>query len=260
MARVSRSRFRRGRGSTLLVLLRRLLRLLPLSYLPQRFWPVAVRDRSGHIVAEDARSSLPVRGLHAHALAEQGDEDLGLLVAVPGKRAETAVHLVGVVDALPDVGRIAAVVGDERFADLVDALAHRAREAVDGRLLAADRHELVDVHRRDLLRVEVPEPLLQRGGTGERPLHRHLLVEQHPDQQRVGVGVQQLVGCGVTGDVERSGHRSSNLARSVRVDTPAMGTPAHEPAIDSREEVTQGGVGPDRAMRVVVEVAARSRV
>jgi hypothetical protein len=91
----------------------------------------------------------------------------------------------------------------------VDPLAHRAGEAVDGRLLAADRHELLDVHRRDPLRVEVAEALLQGRRPGERPLHRHLLVEQHPDQQCVGVGVEQLVGCGVARDVQRSGHGST---------------------------------------------------
>ena len=57
--------------------------------------------------------------------------------------------------------------------------------------------------------VEVPEPLAQRVRTGERPLHRHLLVEQHPDEQRRAVAVEQPVGLGVAGDVERAGHRAN---------------------------------------------------
>ena len=35
--------------------------------------------------------------------------------------------------------------------------------------------------------VEVTEARPQRGRAGERPLHRHLLVEQHADQQRRAV-------------------------------------------------------------------------
>ena len=37
--------------------------------------------------------------------------------------------------------------------------------------------------------VEVAEAAAQRRRAGERPLHRHLLVEQHADQQRRAVGL-----------------------------------------------------------------------
>ena len=49
------------------------------------------------------------------------------------------------------------------------------------------------------------EPGAQRRGSGERPLHRHLLVEEHADEQRRAVVVEQRIGVGVAGDVERAG-------------------------------------------------------
>ena len=58
----------------------------------------------------------------------------------------------------------------------------------------------------DLAGVEVAEPLAQRLGAGERPLHRHLLVEQHADQQGRAIAVEQAVGRRVAGDVQGAGH------------------------------------------------------
>ena len=46
----------------------------------------------------------------------------------------------------------------------------------------------------------VPSRVPQRGRAAERPLHRHLLVEQHADEQRERIGDEQLVGFGITGD------------------------------------------------------------
>ena len=71
--------------------------------------------------------------------------------------------------------------------------------------------------------VEVAEAPAQRRRPGERPLHRHLLVEQHPDQQGGAVAVEQPVGLGITGDVERPGHARHGTQRTGRGSyTPAM--------------------------------------
>ena len=65
---------------------------------------------------------------------------------------------------------------------------------MERRLLHEHRDELLGVHRRDLVRVELAaEPLLQQGRALERPLHRHLLVEQHPDEECERIGVEQPI-------------------------------------------------------------------
>ena len=67
--------------------------------------------------------------------------------------------------------------------------------------------ELFGVHRRDLVRVELAaEPFLQKGGTLERPLHGHLLVEQHPDEKCERIGVQQPIRVAVSRDCKRPLH------------------------------------------------------
>ena len=38
------------------------------------------------------------------------------------------------------------------------------------------------------------ESLFDRVGTSERPLHGHLLIEQHANEQRRSVAVEQCVG------------------------------------------------------------------
>ena len=74
-------------------------------------------------------------------------------------------------------------------------------------LRAEHRDELFGVHRRDLVRVELAtEPLLQKGGTLERPLHRHLLVEQHPDEKCERIGVEQPIRVAISRDCERALH------------------------------------------------------
>ena len=75
------------------------------------------------------------------------------------------------------------------------------------RLLAEHRDELLGLHRRDLVRVELTaEPLLQECGALERPLHRDLLVEKHAKKEREGLRVEQLVGFGIAGDREGALH------------------------------------------------------
>ena len=65
---------------------------------------------------------------------------------------------------------------------------------------------------------EMAQPIAEGGRAGERPLHRDLLVEQHPDQQRRAVAVEQTVSGRVAGDVERAGHVSHGIARHGRPD------------------------------------------
>ena len=76
-------------------------------------------------------------------------------------------------------------------------------------LVAEHRLEVGGIHRRDRGRVEVldAEPLLEQERRAERPLHRDLLVEQHPEHQRerllrreqaVGLGIsREIKGCGL---------------------------------------------------------------
>ena len=85
-----------------------------------------------------------------------------------------------------------------------------AGKSVQRGLLAEHRNELLGVHRRDLVRVELAaQPLLQERGALERPLHRDLLIEEHADEQRERIGVEQAVGVGVAGDREGSLHDQS---------------------------------------------------
>ena len=55
---------------------------------------------------------------------------------------------------------------------------------MDGRLLAEDLLQLARVGRRDGRCVERAEPAPELERAGEGLLHRHLLVEDEPDQQR----------------------------------------------------------------------------
>jgi hypothetical protein len=52
----------------------------------------------------------------------------------------------------------------------------------------------------------VTKPGLQSCWTGEGPLHRHLLIEQHADQQCRAIGVEQSIGVCLAGDIQGSGH------------------------------------------------------
>ena len=59
------------------------------------------------------------------------------------------------------------------------------------------------------------EPALQRRRTAERPLHRHLLVEQHPDEERERIVDEQPVGDVVAGDGERDAGHAAQRTRTV---------------------------------------------
>ena len=77
------------------------------------------------------------------------------------------------------------------------------------RLLATHGDEFVlgeGAHRHG---VEAPEPTSKCVRTGEGSLERNLLIEQHADQQRGGVGIEEPIGVGVVGDVEITTHAGS---------------------------------------------------
>ena len=54
-----------------------------------------------------------------------------------------------------------------------------------------------------------PNRSFKKRGALERPLHRDLLIEEHADEQRERIGVEQAVGVGVAGDREGSLHDQS---------------------------------------------------
>src|SRR5262245_44856839 len=68
--------------AVLLVLLRRLLRSLPLTYDSERRRRVDVGNGARSVVTEPAGCVAPTLGLHTDPLAQDGNEDAGLLVAV----------------------------------------------------------------------------------------------------------------------------------------------------------------------------------
>ena len=82
----------------------------------------------------------------------------------------------------------------------------------------------VRVDRRDLARVEAAEPLRQLEGRRERLLHRHLLVEHEPDQQRERALAEEGVGLGVAGEVDRArGHGADRIRSPARQPAHAAG-------------------------------------
>ena len=68
--------------------------------------------------------------------------------------------------------------------------------------------EPVGIGPRDRARVEAAQTLLQLQRPEERGRHRHLLVEDEPDQERERLGGDQPVGLRVPGEVQRLGHDS----------------------------------------------------
>ena len=123
----------------------------------------------------------------------------------------------------------AVVVVDEGPGQGLGAGGHGPREAVEGRGRGEDDGQGLGVVVGDLGRVEPPaEALLEVAGAAERLLHRHLLVEEHPDEQGEGVGGQQLVGLDVAGEVEhvRSHTGQSAAFRSLPTKKPPKGMAA----------------------------------
>ena len=91
-------------------------------------------------------------------------------------------------------------------------------EAVDRRLLAERLQEPVGIAPRDLGRVEAAQTLLQLQRAEERGRHRHLLVEDEPDQERERLLRDQPVGLVVPGEVQCVGHDSILPLRGMSLD------------------------------------------
>src|SRR3569833_574525 len=143
---------------------------------------------AGDVGDRPARAAVPVRsGRFAPALrgdaallAQQGQEDLRLLLAEPGQRPQPledfrAVGLRAAVE--PDALGAAVVVLDDVLRERVDAAGHRTAVAVDGRRHDAHLDEGVDVGRGDLRQRETVHPVGDLARAGERVLHRVLLTE-----------------------------------------------------------------------------------
>ena len=149
----------------------------------------------------------PAFGAHPVLLAEEGDEDAGLVGAEARQRVDPGEQVLPGGGAGPDVGGVAVVTVDDQLAQLLHAGGHRARVAVEGGALTEDRHQGFGVVVGQFLRGRLmAQPPHQVAGRGEGLLQRHLLIEQHADQQRQRAARQQLVGVGVDGQRERHGY------------------------------------------------------
>jgi hypothetical protein len=101
---------------------------------------------------------------------------------------------------------------------------------VEGRTLAEDPVELARVHARDLGSAEKAKAPLELERARERFLHRNLLVENEPDQERERVFGEEGVGLVVAREMEpvrpgRSHEPDSNAPQSLdeRQPTRALG-------------------------------------
>ena len=146
-----------------------------------------------------------LRGRDAEPLRQHRAEGGHLHPPEAGERLDAAAELRAVRGLPPEPAGIAAVVVDDDGRKLLDTSCHRPREAVDSRFLAEGALQLARVCRCELLRVERAESLLYLQRSGERRLHRHLLVEREADQQRQRLAGQQPVGFVVAGEVESVG-------------------------------------------------------
>lgn len=165
-----------------------------------------VGDTTRRAVREDTGSLLPPIRTDRETFSQQCNEDLRFLVTKPGQHPQSLVQLGARGHAGPH--QLASTVESvgERTAECVDSSGHHCRVAVYRRAFAAHRNKVVLQHRRDLRCIEVPEASVQRRRSAEGPLHGHLLVEEHADEERGAVAVEQLVGAPVAGDVQRAAH------------------------------------------------------
>jgi hypothetical protein len=120
-----------------------------------------------------------------------------------------------------DVRRIAEA-DPEEFAALcaTPPAVHRFPGSMAGRIQAVAR-ELLGVGLGDPADVEPAHARGDLGRSRERRLHRDLLVQEHPDQERERVGVEQAVRVGVAGQPE--GHRAIVPERRAPRISPAAG-------------------------------------
>ena len=138
-----------------------------------------VRDREeGALGAVVPGSLAPAGSGEAAALAEEGEEDAGLLFTEAGQRRQTAEDLTAVrVTAGPDGGGVTVPLLDSGAAHGLRAPRHGAGVAVDGWRLAEDGLQRLGIGVRDRPRIEGAEAVLDLRGSGEGGLHRDLLVE-----------------------------------------------------------------------------------
>src|SRR5579862_3186276 len=141
--------------------------------------------------------------LDSEALPEDCRDRRHLHLPKAGQRFEVTAQVVRVGCFGPDPRCVAAVLLRDDACELAHTLGHRAREAVDCRLLAERR---LEIHRRELLRVERSDPPLQRQRAGEGFLNRHLLVDREAHKQRERVARQELAGLGFVREPERVRH------------------------------------------------------
>ncbi len=62
------------------------------------------------------------------------------------------------------------------------------------RSLGEDVEEVIRIHLRDLVDIELSQPFGQLGRSGEGALHGHLLIEEHSNEQSEAVFGQQCIG------------------------------------------------------------------
>ena len=162
-----------------------------------------VGDRAPRVLlAEGPGRLLPALGAHGELLAEQGNEDPGLLLTEAGELLHVAQELRTVGGLPPDGGRIAVIALDEQLAQRLDARRHRGRVAVQRGALGEGRRQLIGIHGGDHRRGEgAPQPLREDQGALEGPLEGDLLVEHHPDQEREWIVGEEAVGVGVAREV-----------------------------------------------------------
>ena len=124
-----------------------------------------------------------LRRIDAEPKRENRPEPGDLHRAESGESADPLAQVCGVGCLRPHaLGSAAVLVGDNR-AQLLHAPSHRAGEAVDRRALSEGGLELGGIHRRDPLRIEPADALLQLLRPGERGRHGHLLVEREADEE-----------------------------------------------------------------------------
>ena len=128
-------------------------------------------------------------GVDAELLGEHRCERLDLHLAEARERTDSLLQIRAVTRFGPDARRIAAVVLGDDGRQIAHAVGHRAREAMDRRLLGEQRAE---VHRGELFRLERSGALLQHIRARERFRHGHLLVDREADQECERISGEQL--------------------------------------------------------------------
>ena len=189
---------------------RRALRLLlELPYQSEGFGTGDVGDRAVRaLLAVDSGGLAPALGPYPVLLAEQGEEDLRLLLAEAGEGVEAAEQFLAGAGVLPQRGGVSVVLRDEELAQLLHPFGHRGRVAVDGRFRGEQGDELLRAVGGDLVGVQVvPAEALGDGQrAGERPFHWHLLVQQHADERGERTPSEQFVGLGLLGEPDGDVH------------------------------------------------------